>query len=155
MEVSVDKPEEPWDGVTDRRSFIKCAWHDEMFTAQAKDFAAGKARMDRFEDKIDALLRGQAAQAVSIQDLHATVNNGLKDKLNRTVTCVEEMKIEFKRVCIIYDEKFSEFDDFKWFRDWANGFKDHAISTTLTVITLGGFVSGMLILFWYYMIRSK
>ncbi len=128
---------------------VSCPKHDLFEKQIEKNFLSGEKRMDQLEEKIDKLLSGQAEQALAIQSLHSTVSNGLRGEIRRTKECAESLEIAFTGVCKIYDEKFKEFDDFRWFRVWANKTKDGAIAKILTVTATGGFIIGMLIvLLW-------
>ena len=127
-------------------AWVPCPMHK----AFEKDFISGEKRMDRFEDKIDDLIEGQMAQAIAIQALRDTLGNGIQGDLRRTRMGVEALEVQLKEVCTKYDAKFDEHDDmllkFKWFRDWANGFKDSVIRKVLTITFIGGAVMGLVLL---------
>lgn len=136
---------------TERRAgWVPCPKHD-MFEKQIeRNFQSGEKRMDQLEKKIDALLAGQAQQALSIQDLHNAISNGLRGEIRRTKEATETIEEKVTTICVSYDEKFKELDDFKWFRTWANRLKDGAITKVLTITMLGGFMIGvLLVLLWF------
>jgi len=110
--------------------------------------------MERYERKIDDLLEGQAKQALAIQSLQGIIGNGLTGDMKRTREGVEELTIRMKDICVTYDARIAENDrqlaEFKWFRDWANKFKDGMIRKILTLAFYGGTVIGILYLYEKY-----
>lgn len=132
-----------------RRDWSPCPKHN-MFEKQIeKNFQLGEKRMDQLEKKIDTLLTGQAQQALALQALHTTINNGLSGEIRRTKECAEKLEAHVEAICVTYDTKFKEFDEFHWFRAWANSVKDGVTAKMLSLTILGGFVVGMIIaLLW-------
>ena len=122
-----------------------------LHTSVVRDFEQGEKRMDRFESKIDNLLTGQANQAVSIQALKDAIGNGLRGDIKRTMECVESLEAHITRVCTSYDAQLEAHDkalgDFKWFRDWANRFRDSLTVKLLTIAFLGGTIIGIVYMF--------
>jgi hypothetical protein len=137
-----------FDGV-DRR-ITPCPRHDDV----VRNFERGDERMNRFEAKIDDLLDGQAQQALSIQALKDTVGNGLTGEIRRTREGVDELSLKIKVICNNYDTKIAEHEaqltEFRWFRDWANRFRDGLIRRVLTMAFYGGTIIGIIYLYEKY-----
>lgn len=131
---------------TEKRAIVvfPCPLHDMFTKGIEKDLKAGEERMQRFEQKIDDLLKGQVEQALAIRTLQDAMQNGLRGEVKRTMECTENLSREFKDVCERYDVKMKEFDEFHWFRTWANSFKDGLIKKLLTIAFIGGTAIGLL-----------
>ena len=129
----------------DRRSWSPCPLHDTVTKQIASDLERGEKRMDRFESKIDQLLEGQTAQALSIKSLQDTVQNGLTSDIRMTRDCTKQLELKLTEICTGYDLKFKEYDEFSWFRKWANRMKNNVISKILTITFIGGFFVGIIL----------
>ena len=130
-----------------------CPLH-EMFTKGIeKDLEAGEKRMQRFEEKIDNILKLQAQQTLDIVSIKNTIGNGLAKNISDTNVCIKSLESEFAKVCEKYDEKFVEFDEFKWFRTWANGLKNKSISWALTFAILGGLAMSVFLGIFYLVLH--
>lgn len=131
--------------VVERRAthqLYPCAMHEIFTKSIEKDFKAGEDRMQRLESGISALLGGQTQQSFEIQKLQGALGDGVVKDIRNLTMCVESIKDEFTASYKISKEKFEEFDDFRWFRVWANKIKDKAIIWVLTFAFIGGaFVS--------------
>ena len=130
----------------DRRAWVPCPLHDTVTKQIASDLERGEKRMDRFEGKIDQLLEGQSEQAISIKALQDIVQNGLTKDIRMTRDCTKQLEIKFTEICANYDSKFQEYDEFSWFRKWANRMKNNIISKVLTITFIGGFLVGLVLL---------
>jgi hypothetical protein len=130
----------------DRRTWTPCPLHDTVTKQIASDLERGEKRMDRFEGKIDQLLEGQSAQALLIKTLQDIVQNGLTSDIRMTRNCTEQLEVKFTQICANYDSKFQEYDEFSWFRKWANRMKNNVISKVLTLTFAGGFLVGVVLL---------
>ena len=135
-----------------RKDWSPCPLHESFEKQIEKNLLAGEKRMERFEEKIDDLLKGQARQALAIQIMQDTLTNGLSGEIRRTMECTVELTGKLDSVCKKYDAKFKESDDlfkkladFDWFRKWANRTKDGVIGKLLSVIFLGGLAAGVII----------
>lgn len=128
-----------------------CSWRAGIM----RTFEQGEKRMDRYETKIDDLLQGQSKQALAIQILSDAIGNGLRGDIKRTVEGMEKLGQTLAQVCNVYDVKLlnheKELSEFKWFRDWANKFKDNAIRNVLTIAFLGGGAVGLIYLYEKYL----
>lgn len=127
----------------ERRQSFSCPRHEDVL----RNFEQGDKRMERYERKIDDLLKGQEKHSVEIQELTGALKNGIRGDVNRMVTCMENLQADFKKACTSYDARLDDIDDFKWFRDWANSFRNSLIKRLLTVAFVGGTVIGFIYLF--------
>lgn len=122
------------------RVMSPCPFHEGLL----RDLEFGEKRMERFENNIDKLLEGQAEQAMAIQRLELAIGNGLRGDIKRTMEEVLSLSKKVTQVCSSYDAKFAihekELSDFKWFREWANKFKDSLIKKFLTMAFVGGMI---------------
>ena len=129
----------------DRRTWVPCPLHDTVTKQIASDLERGEKRMDRFEAKIDQLLEGQSRQAISIKALQDTVSNGLTTDIKSTHECTKQLEVKLTEVCAQYEARFKEYDDFSWFRKWANRMKNSVVSKILTITFAGGFFIGIIL----------
>jgi hypothetical protein len=130
----------------ERRTWTPCPLHDTVTRQIASDLERGEKRMDRFEAKIDQLLDGQQAQALSIKTLQDTVQNGLTSDIRITRDSTKKLELKITEICTNYDSKFKEYDEFSWFRKWANRMKNNVVSKILTITFIGGFLVGIMLL---------
>jgi hypothetical protein len=119
-----------------------CPLHDLFVAGLEKDLATGEKRMERFEQKIDSILAWQVKQNLEQQAMKMFIDNALSNGLSKDIRevrdCMESIEGRFIVAQDGYAKKFAEFDDFRWFRDWANGLKNKGISWILSLIVLGG-----------------
>jgi hypothetical protein len=122
-----------------------CPLHDLFTKGIEKDLKAGERKMQKFEDNIDKLLFGQQAQTLEIQALKTALGNGLGKDVKATKACIDDLKIIVETVIEKYNEKFKEFDEFRWFRSWANGLKNRSVNWALTFVFVGGAGAGIIL----------
>jgi len=129
----------------------KCPFHDETMQIFREELKKGSEEFRQTREKLDRILDGQSQQAIKIQELHSTIHNGLKTDTSKTALCVSNLEVKLTQVCEKYDVKFKEFDEFRWFRSWANTMKDGAIRKVLSA----AFVGGMLISIVFFLLYGS
>lgn len=130
----------------ERRRFVPCPMHETLVADIRADLERGEKRMDRFESKIDILIERQQEQAVSIQKLNDAIGNGMRSDIRKTMKSMDELKDVVAQACRNYDEQIRELNDFKWFRDWANRFRNNLVAWVLTFVFGMGAVIGLIYL---------
>lgn len=117
-----------------------CPLHEGLL----KDLEHGEKRMERLDNNVVEILKRQSAQDLAIQRIELAIGNGLRGDIRRTMEGVESLSAKVTQICQNYDAKLAthekELSDFRWFRDWANKFKDSLIKKFLTMAFVGGMI---------------
>jgi hypothetical protein len=125
-----------YEGSERRMNAGRCPQHDMVL----RDFERGEERMERYETKIDQLIKGQADQALSIQRLQDVLSNGLRGDLKRTVESVSAMQGQISSLCINYEGRLKILENFSWFREWMTKMRDHLLQNVIKLALIGAFV---------------
>jgi hypothetical protein len=105
-----------------------CPLHEQV----VRDFDLGGRRMERYEEKIDDLIKGQNAQSLLVQGLTSDMRQGM--------SLIQTMDGRLNDLCSKYDaklctheDKIKEFDKFSWFREWMNKLRTNFFEYIMTI----------------------
>ncbi len=101
----------------------KCPLHDGLVEWIKEERSERKEVMV----KLDKLIEKQAEHHEEIMHVRSIVSDGLQTKVRETA---ERVDIICKKVIIL--------EDFKWFRDWVTGLRDHVFESILKIGVWGG-----------------
>jgi hypothetical protein len=89
---------------------------------------AVEAQYSYIRERIDTIDERQIGQVQSLQAVHDTLNNGLADKINRTIEST------ISKMCSQYEMRLKPIEEFAWFRTWITGIKDGLFKKAVILI---------------------
>jgi hypothetical protein len=112
----------------ERRSAKVCPFHPELIEAHAE---LKRSTDTILRNQSDYMLR-QMSVIEDITHIKDTVDNGLKTTVKETADRVEELK---GRITIL--------DEFEWFREWVNDFRNKLFKRIMTLAVGGGLLAAV------------
>lgn len=113
-----------------------CGRHDKVIGALkdgTETMAVLKDGQERLERKLDAMSEKQISYMLQLDRMDRILQNGLVDE-------VKKLSNKFDVTAEHYDRRIQKLEGFKWFMDFATGFRDKSFAYILYLVIAGGLV---------------
>jgi len=113
-----------------------CGRHDKVIGALKEGtgtMAVLKDGQERLEKKLDAMAEKQTTYMLQLDRMDRVLQNGLVDE-------VKKLSQKFDISTEYYERRLQKLEGFKWFMDFATGFRDKSFAYILYLAVAGGLV---------------